>query len=160
MRGLLSGACAAAVAVASAPASADEGHSALEVQFERSSSPPPSSVLALTGLTLFGFAYNDSIFVAILSDRGSDKRLYIPVVGPWLSLAQRDCAARPCSVEGLSEALFIVDGVSQGLGVGLMLASLFVPDRPMDVRVGTARVRLTPASLARGAFGMQALGTF
>lgn len=95
--------------------------------------------MALTGLTLFGFAYNDSIFVAILSDRSSDNKLFIPAVGPWLTYGQRSCAAQPCGNEGLSEALFIIDGVSQDLGVALMVTSLFVRNRPMEISAYSGR---------------------
>jgi hypothetical protein len=155
MRSVVSCCVAAAALCLAAPAHADQGHSALEVEFERSSGASPSDVLALTGLILFGSAYTDSIFVAIISDRDADKRLFIPVAGPWLDLAQRDCSG--CSAEWLSRALLIVNGVAQGLGVTLMIASLFVPDGPRGV--GAGRLRIAPM-LGRGEVGLAGAATF
>jgi hypothetical protein len=138
----------------------DHGHSALEAQFERGMSPSPRDVAALSGFALFGVAYSNSVLVALLSDRASDRKLYIPVVGPWLDLGERDCAAQPCSLPWLSGTLLVVDGVVQGAGVALLAASLFLPDRPPDVGVGAARVEVWPVRLASGAYGLEATGKF
>jgi hypothetical protein len=81
-----------------------------------------------SGIITFGFAYDDSIWVAIQSGRSADHRLFIPVVGPWLDLGQRDCSSQPCHDEGVSTALLMIDGVAQGVGFAMIAASFFLRD--------------------------------
>ena len=132
----------------------------LDISFGHETGSPPNYPMFWSGVIAFSFAYNDSIFVAIQSDRSSDKRLFIPVVGPWLALGQRDCSSEPCKNPGLGATLLAIDGASQGIGVVLMLASLVVPNRAMEVRMGKARIRMTPVAMGPSAEGIAAAAQF
>lgn len=87
----------------------------------------PNTPLLVTGLVMLGGSYGASAIAAGVSDRGSDDKLYYPVVGPWLALDDRDCAARACSNKTLHTTLLIGSGVVQGLGALSMVMSLFIP---------------------------------
>lgn len=87
----------------------------------------PNVPLLATGLVLLGGSYGASVIVGAASDRKEDDKLFIPVVGPWLDLHQRDCNANPCSNEGLNKALLIGDGVLQGVGALGVILSLVIP---------------------------------
>jgi hypothetical protein len=102
--------------------------------------------------------------VAGFSDESSDKRLYIPVAGPWLDLAERDCP--DCRHETANKALLVVDGIFQGLGALDIVGSFFVvEDRvtvarkaPPSPTVASVRLAVTP--VRGGGYGMVALGQF
>jgi hypothetical protein len=55
----------------------------------------PNSSMIVTGALTFGISYGVGAFAGAESDRASDRRLYVPLLGPWLALADRD----PCPVE-------------------------------------------------------------
>lgn len=93
------------------------------------SSSLPNTPLLVTGLVVLGASYGASAIVAGVSDRGSDEKLYYPVVGPWLSLDDRDCSASPCSNKTLHTTLLVGSGIVQGLGVLSMAMSLFIPQK-------------------------------
>jgi hypothetical protein len=119
--------------------------------------------LLVTGLVLFAGTFGTSVGVAAENNRPSDNpNLYIPVVGPWMDLAQRDCSvAHPCGGEPGNKALLILDGVGQGLGVVAILTSFFVPEKKSRhwFFVGSDTVHVTPAALLTG-YGMAAVGRF
>jgi hypothetical protein len=87
----------------------------------------PNVPLLVTGLVVLGGSYGASAIVGAASDRKEDDKLFIPVVGPWLDLHQRDCSANPCSNEGLNKALLISDGVLQGVGALGIVLSWVIP---------------------------------
>ena len=106
----------------------------------------PNVPLLVTGLVLFGGSYGASAIVGAASDRKADDKLFIPVVGPWLDLHQRDCDANPCSHEGLNKALLIGDGVLQGVGALGMVLSLVIPQSTTRnwYLIGNESVTFTP----------------
>lgn len=108
----------------------------------------PHRPLLITGSAIFLGSYATTVIATAAND-GPDKSLYIPVVGPWLHLADRN------GTEGRTEQTLLVgaSGVVQGLGVGLMVASLFIPEKRS---VGT--ISLGPVKMAVGPGG--AAGTF
>src|SRR5262245_57411965 len=81
----------------------------------------PNTALITTGLVSFGLAYGSSVIVASQSNHQGDDRLYIPVAGPWLDLANRggcsDINNSRCNGETTNKVLLVVDGVVQGAGV-------------------------------------------
>jgi hypothetical protein len=131
----------------------------------------PNRPLLATGLGIFVGTYATSAIVGASSDKDVDKRLYIPVVGPWLDLAQRDCGLGDCAQgEDWNQALLIGSGVLQGVGVTLAVASLFAKetdDAPRSAAAVRAKstaaskptVRLMPVSVRSGG-GFGAVGTF
>jgi hypothetical protein len=87
----------------------------------------PNTPLLVTGLALLGATYGASVIAGAASDRDSDRKLYYPVVGPWMSLSERDCAADPCNNKTLGTVLLVGSGALQGLGAVSMLMSLVIP---------------------------------
>ncbi len=129
----------------------------------RETRPGPNVPMLLTGTVLFGGTYGASAIGAWQSIRNDDQKLYYPVVGPWMDLANRDCGPNPCSDETLNKTLLIADGIGQGVGALLMVSSLFVPNGKrflMFSAKNDTTLTVTPSRMASGGYGMAAVGTF
>ncbi|MBX3185432.1 MAG: hypothetical protein KF819_00390 [Labilithrix sp.] len=129
---------------------------------ERVTETRPNRALLSTGVGLFVISYGASVIGAAVSDRDADKNLFVPVVGPWMNLAQRDCDVNPCgNNEDLNKAMIVTSGIVQGAGLILGLSSLFVPETTVTRRTASAEpeVRITPLSFGAGA-GLGAVGRF
>lgn len=125
----------------------------------------PNKAMLITGSAIFLGTYAAGAIVASFSDTKGDDNLYIPVVGPWLDLAQRPCSLGECTFrEDVNIAHIIGSGAAQAAGIGIALASFFVGER-RDGRpapqppVTQAHVQVLPVSL-RGGAGIGAFGTF
>jgi hypothetical protein len=118
--------------------------------------------LFLTGAALLGASYGTSAIVAATNDRKEDKKLYYPVAGPWMDLANRDCRARPCSNENLSKLMLVANGVVQGVGALGVVSSIFVPERTTRDwwLIGNERLHVAPAEVGDLGVGLRAGGTF
>ena len=133
---------------------------------ERTIEHRPNGDLLKLGTGLFIVSYGSSIIGGVVSDRDSDKRLFIPVVGPWMDLADRNCGARACgNSEDIAKAMIVTSGVVQGAGLLLAIGSLIIPDSTTVTEHSTTAkapkpaVKVTPLSFAAGA-GVGAIGTF
>ena len=75
-----------------------------------------------------------------------DKTMYIPVVGPWLHLAD-------IKETGKDLGLTIGSGVLQGVGAVLAIASVFVPEKvpTATIQAGNVKMNLAPGA-AYGTF--------
>jgi len=91
---------------------------------------------------------------AAVSDRGDDK-LYIPVAGPWLTLARGPSETRS------EKALLGADGAVQGLGALMLATSFFIPERTTKnwYLIGSNDLRVAP-SAGHGNYGLAAAGRF
>lgn len=88
----------------------------------------PHRTLLWTSAAIFGVTYATSVVAGgIAGDRLPDKNLFVPVVGPWLDLGQRNCDFRPCdpTQETLFQSLIIASGLLQG-GATVLAVSSFV----------------------------------
>jgi hypothetical protein len=85
--------------------------------------------------------------------RGGTAKAAIPLVGPWLVYAQ---AKR----ENVKDVAFpmLLDGVAQAIGVVLITASFLSPERT-SAHEGVS-LHITPTTVAPGAYGLGAVGTF
>lgn len=123
----------------------------------------PNKRLLVTGASIFVLSYVPAVIVGAQSDRDADKRLYIPGVGPWLDLAQRNCDANPCANEGVAKAFIIASGAAQGIGVIAALSSLVIPERErVQVRQSAKlepELHVVPLSFGGGG-GVGAIGRF
>lgn len=129
----------------------------------------PNRALLATGAGIFVATYAASAIVAASNDRDYDDKLFIPVVGPWLDLADRPCGLGDCgTAEDWNQALLIGSGVLQGGGIALALISLAVPEhrettvasaRERSLAAAKPKVKVTPINL-RGGGGVGAVGTF
>lgn len=135
---------------------------------ERTVDRLPNSDMLSTGTGLFIISYGGSAVAGALSDRPEDKKLFIPVAGPWMDLAGRSCTeAMPCGPnEDISRALIVTSGIVQGIGALLTLGSLVIPESTTTVHanvrpVSTSapEVRVTPLSFRAGV-GVGAVGRF
>ena len=128
-----------------------------------SSGALPNRSLLRSGVFTLGASYVPALVVAIESDRSADERLYAPVVGPWLDLAERGDCQGECDGETVNKVLLVADGVFQGIGALQILGSLVFPETRAGLTIsksdGTPAVTLTPGKVARGT-GLIATGEF
>ena len=134
---------------------------------ERTVERRPNRTLLSTGAGIFVLSYGSSVVAGAISDRDEDKRLFIPVVGPWMDLANRDCGANPCGGnEDVAKAMIVTSGVVQGAGLLLALSSLIIPESESitertsaKAKVVKPEVKVAPVSFRAGA-GLGAVGRF
>lgn len=125
----------------------------------------PNKGLITSGVLLLGATYASSLVVAAAtSDYEPDRKLYIPVAGPWMDLAERkgDCGrgdAPSCDDEDLYQVLLVADGIGQGLGALQIIGGFVFPVRQTTVTTTEARWVLTPR-VSPNMMGLSALGTF
>jgi hypothetical protein len=125
----------------------------------------PNAYLLRSGLFTLGLSYAPALVVAIESDRDADDHLYIPVVGPWLDLANRGDCQGDCDGETVNKVLLVTDGIFQGLGALQIVAALVFPDTRGGVTVvggkpgSDVTMSLLPARFAGGQ-GLMAVGEF
>jgi hypothetical protein len=131
---------------------------------------PPSSVrpgLIAGGLVLTAAAYGAGAACAANwpAIPGSN-RLYIPVAGPWIALAEGGCPSDnpDCGASlALRSILLVISGVSQAGGLGVAAEGVFMTteaDAPAKKEAG-AGWRLLPVPIAsRGSLGMAVVGRF
>lgn len=118
----------------------------------------PNRPLLFTGGLLFAGSYaTTAALTAANTDGGGDKNMYIPVIGPWLHLADSK------TNEGTSDTLLVAgSGVLQGVGLGMTILSLFVPEKipAATIQAGNVKMNVTPASFGRSSAGLGAVGEF
>jgi hypothetical protein len=123
----------------------------------------PNRALMRSGLWTFGLAYVPAVIVAVESPLPEDDKLFIPVAGPWMDYATRDCSE--CKHESTNKVLLVTDGIVQGLGALQILGSfLFLETRPSSAHnsatsVAKSGIKLAPARVG-GAYGLTAQGNF
>jgi len=121
----------------------------------------PNKAMLITGGFMFAGAYATTAALTAASDGSNvDKTLYIPVVGPWAHLGDSSATATNNTADTL---LVAGSGVIQGVGVGLAIASLFVPEKVASATVRASngtKVQFAPTSYGVGSAGFGAVGTF
>ena len=128
----------------------------------------PSRTMLSSGVVTLGLTYGAAAVVAATSDRDADHRMFVPIAGPWMALFDRgDCGGmtgRSCDTETTYKVLIVADGIGQGLGAITIVEAFLNPEVVTVSRTRTGSVkptlRLTPARLGAGSYGMLALGTF
>nr|HEX4317752.1 hypothetical protein [Kofleriaceae bacterium] len=116
-----------------------------------------------TGAVVFGGTYLASAIVAGSSDNVGDRRLWVPVVGPWLDLHDRgSCpiAESRCDNATSAKVLLVADGVFQAAGLLGMLDGVLEPSHHhRAVLVGQHDVHVVPSVTGDGG-GLAAFGHF
>jgi len=130
----------------------------------------PNRALLHSGIWILGLSYVPAVIVAAESNRAGDKSLYIPVAGPWMDLATRSrCPPNLVCNETANKVLIVVDGIFQGIGaLDIVGAFIFPETRTVTVsasergetRVSSLSLRVLPAKVSAGAYGLVAVGTF
>jgi hypothetical protein len=125
----------------------------------------PNRALLNSGLFAFGVPYIASVVVAAESEHPGDDKLYIPVVGPWMDLANRgDCGhlGQPtCDAETGYKILLVADGIFQGIGaLDIVGAFVFPETRVVRVARSERRLLVAPAPIGKSGYGVAARATF
>ena len=123
----------------------------------------PNFALLYTGIVTLGISYSAAVIVGATSDRVEDDRLFIPLLGPWLDIGDRG-TCRPvtnqaCDESTVTTILLAADGVFQAVGALAILGGILLPTEE-EVRTQARGFHLAPVSLAYGAPGIAAFGTF
>jgi hypothetical protein len=109
----------------------------------------PHRPLFIVGAVGFFGAYMNGVMIGAMSDRDADHWLFIPVVGSWIDLFNRQCSKDPCAdIEPGRKALLVFNGISQAIGLGAIVTSLFVP----EVVRTKVQIVLAPVSGVHGVF--------
>lgn len=120
----------------------------------------PNKALLFTGGFMFLGSYVTTAAITAARDTPhADSSLYLPVVGPWVHLADSSATATNTTTDTL---LVAGSGIIQGAGIGLAIASLFVSESvpTATIRAGDTKVHFTPTSFGVGSAGVGAGGTF
>ena len=147
-------------AVVSDPTVARESHTEAYV---------PNPYLLTTGFILFGGSYIPSVIVARrgAATRRTSSTLYVPLVGPWVDLANRSggcpVSNNSCNTETTNKVLLGVDGALQAIGT-LEVVWGFLRPVHEDVTVVhatryTPEIHFEPSNVASG-YGLTAFGRF
>lgn len=138
---------------------------------ERAAVRSPNRRMLRSGIWTLGLAYAPAALIAGTSERPADTRLFVPVAGPWMNLADRGpCgASSACDKESFNKAMLVTDGIFQGLGALQIVSSFLFPETrsPLASRSGSSevavakpRVKVMPARLKGGGYGVAAQATF
>lgn len=168
---LLTGVLIGSAELAEAQPAAGEEVQRTYVVKDETTSAGPNRALLHSGIWTLGLAYAPALIVATQSNRDADKRLYIPVAGPWLDLANRGrCPTNEtCNHETTNKVLIAADGVFQGIGALNIIGAFLFPETH-TVRIGSSRrsesarasapsVTIVPTKIG-SAYGLAATGTF
>ncbi len=126
----------------------------------------PNRFLLIGGSAIVAASYIPAVAVAASSEREGDKWLYVPVLGPWADLVDREGCAGDCETEALNKTLLIGAGVAHIVGVGAIVSSFFIPEENTRVKLredtAKPKVHITPVSMGRGGSGagLSVVGTF
>ena len=126
----------------------------------------PNSAFFGRGIFAFTGAYVPSVLVAVVNENSYDKRLYVPLLGPWLDLADRPgCGGigqTSCSSEAAFKVLLIVAGAVQGVGAVAIVLGATLPERKVATppKADKLTLHVLPAQVSRNGYGMTAFGTF
>lgn len=118
----------------------------------------PNTPLLVTGGLLLVGTYATTAAISGANGPIDDRDLFIPVVGPWINIAERS-SDRPDNTR--DTVLIAGSGVLQGVGALMLITSFFVPESVPAARIsaGNVKMQVTPTAAA-GAGGIGAVGTF
>jgi hypothetical protein len=119
-----------------------------------------ASTLLTVGATSLGLAYGASVLAAATSQHTPDRWLYVPLLGPYLDLGDREAcgfsAARPCYREAGNKLLLATDGIIQTVGTAAIIFAAVKPAHAAQER----SLQLGLVQLRRGQPGLAAFGRF
>jgi hypothetical protein len=129
----------------------------------------PNAYMIGTGIFVFAGAYIPAVAVAASSSVNADHHLYIPIVGPWIDIANRPACGPgsiSCDNETTNKVLLGISGVFQGLGALTAIGGFFVPQRHTVITTAKAdkppnkpTIHFTPGQMGSG-YGALAFGSF
>jgi hypothetical protein len=168
--GLLLWSADAAADASSPPASAPSNGTIVPIIGERTFYQPPNRPLLIGGLIAFGAGYVPSVIIAAEANTTFDNYLYIPIVGPWLDLANRpQCGGtfQPrCSTETGRKIVLAANGVLQAAGAAAIVLGLALPGKHSELvtaklgPAGVLHMDIVPSQLSADGYGVTAVGDF
>jgi len=118
----------------------------------------PNTPLLITGGSLLVGTYATTAAVSGANGPVADRDLYIPIVGPWINIADRSTDRENNTRDTV---LIAGSGVLQGVGALMLITSFFVPERVPAARISAGNVKMQVAPTASmGGGGVGAFGTF
>lgn len=117
----------------------------------------PNKAVLITGGALFVGTYATTAGITAGVNAKEDHDLYLPVVGPWINLANRSCEGDCTATHNRNTALIAGSGVLQGIGAGMVLASFFIPEKVASATIAAGPVKMQVVPTAGG---LGAVGTF
>jgi hypothetical protein len=118
----------------------------------------PNRPLLITGGALLVGTYATTAAISGVNGPVADRDLYLPVVGPWINLADRSSDRQNNTRDVV---LIAGSGVLQGVGAVMLISSFFIPESIPVARIsaGNVKMHVTPTA-GMGAGGIGAVGTF
>src|SRR5581483_12385885 len=81
----------------------------------------PRPVMIGGGAIAFGTSYAMAVVASVISSHQGDSHLTVPIVGPWLDLADRGgcgtAGVMRCDVEQGNKTGVVIDGIFQSVGL-------------------------------------------
>lgn len=116
--------------------------------------------LIVGGALLVGTYVPTAILSSTEGRSVEDRNLLIPVIGPWLNVADRRCDG--CDNESGNVAMVVGSGVLQGVGAGMLIMSFFIPEKieAATIQAGPVKLHFAPAQLGRSGMGLGTIGVF
>lgn len=84
----------------------------------------PSAALTNAGIVTLALSYGVAAISGGASTYDKDRLLLIPIVGPWIDLANRPANDCHCGEEAAARIGLVVDGIFQAIGVIELVAGL------------------------------------
>jgi hypothetical protein len=110
-----------------------------------------AAITRTIGWISLGVGYGGA-YVSALSLPGSISYLYIPVLGPWIEVGQKEQGLR---------GLIAVDGFFQTVGATLVIYGIAAHGRQLVRDEGVlAKLRITPGAIGRDGYGLWMRGAF
>jgi hypothetical protein len=124
----------------------------------------PNAAMITSGAILFGIPYTASVIVGASSPNRADRNLIVPVIGPWIDLANRSvCVGAECPNETTNKVMLVASGVLQTVGVLDFVGGFVFPVTRTTTRTAKAAqstaVHVLPTAFA-SSVGLAAFGRF
>jgi hypothetical protein len=138
---------------------------------ERTTYRAPNGPLLIGGTIVFLGSYVPAVIVAAAANTSFDNHLYIPLVGPWLDIANRPPCGNgvlepSCSSQTGRKVLLGIDGVLQAAGAVSIVLGAVLTGRHTEIVTAKAdppkkpHVNVLPSQVGRDGYGVTAFGDF
>jgi hypothetical protein len=84
----------------------------------------PNVALTDTGIVTLALSYGVAAITGGASTYDKDRLLFIPIVGPWIDLANRPAGDCHCGDEAAARIGLVVDGIFQAIGAIELIAGM------------------------------------
>ncbi|HSO37164.1 MAG TPA: hypothetical protein VLT33_31780 [Labilithrix sp.] len=117
----------------------------------------PNKAVLITGAALFVGTYATTAAITAGVNTKEDHDLYLPIVGPWINIANRSCDGDCSPTHNRNTVLIAGSGILQGVGAGMIITSFFLREKVPTATIAAGPMKITVVPTAGG---MGAVGTF